>query len=258
MKKANTPVVLCFSGLDPTGGAGIQADIEAIAKNGCHATSVITANTVQDTHNVIRFETVNENLLLEQARAILEDMPVSAIKIGMIGSASLAVAIASILKQHPDIPVIFDPVLAAGGGSSLAQEDLIKSINELIIPLTHILTPNTSEALRLAADKDSASDAAASLNRMGADYVLLTGTHANTPLVVHKLFHNTQQLSRFEYNRLDNEFHGSGCTLAASLAAHIARSKDIIDACQMALDYTFESLQNAQSLGGGQRIPRRI
>ena len=114
---SSKPVVLCFSGLDPTGGAGIQADIEAINSQGCHAAAVITALTVQDTHNVHHFECVESQLILRQARAVLHDMNISAIKIGMLGSAAIADVIHCILREHPLIPVILDPVLAAGGGS---------------------------------------------------------------------------------------------------------------------------------------------
>lgn len=258
MKSLTPPVILCFSGLDPSGGAGIQADIEAISQHSCHAAPIITANTVQNTLNVIRFETVDEKLLREQAMTILNDMTVSAIKIGMIGSAQIAEAIYSVLLEKQDIPVIFDPVLAAGGGTSLAHDQLIDAINTLIIPHTHLLTPNTTEALQLTDINDSTSDAAKKLNIMGADYVLLTGTHSHTPTVIHDLYHQSKKLKSFEYKRLNNEYHGSGCTLASSLAAQITIQSDVIKSCQNALDYTFNSLLNAQPLGNGQLIPRRI
>jgi len=189
MKTSKPPVVLCFSGLDPTGGAGIQADIESIAKHGCHTAPVITANTVQDTHNVISFKTVDASLILKQARAVLKDMPVSAIKIGMLGSGETAEAIYTLFKQYPDIPVIMDPVLVAGGGSSLAQKNLIDAINTLILPHTTILTPNIPEASLLTNTKIQPETAAQLLNRMGAQYVLLTGTHAMAALWQQALLH---------------------------------------------------------------------
>ena len=114
-------IVLCFSGLDATGGAGIQADIEALGAQGCHAAPVVTALTVQDTRNVQSFESVDSHLIIQQARAVLEDMPVAAIKIGMVGSSATAEAIHSILRDYPDLPVIYDAVLAAGGGGQLAD-----------------------------------------------------------------------------------------------------------------------------------------
>lgn len=257
MKTSKPPVVLCFSGLDPTGGAGIQADIESIAKHGCHAAPVITANTVQDTHNVISFKTVDASLILKQARAVLKDMPVSAIKIGMLGSGETAEAIYTLFKQYPDIPVIMDPVLVAGGGSSLAQKNLIDAINTLILPHTTILTPNIPEASLLTNTKIQPETAAQLLNKMGAQYVLLTGTHASNPDVLHKLYYKTQLQKTFKYKRLKNEYHGSGCTLAASLAALIAHKMEPINACQNALDFVYKSLLHANALGGGQLIPNR-
>ena len=257
MKKKNSPIVLCFSGLDPTGGAGIQADIESIGKHGCHVAPIITANTIQDTHNVKSFEPVNPELILKQARTILKDMPVKAIKIGMIGSGATAEAIYTLIRQHQDIPVIYDPVLFAGGGSSLAKKNLIDAVNTLIIPNTHILTPNIIEALHLTSPKLSPENAAQHLNNMGAEYILITGTHAKIPDVIHKLYHKMKCIKTYKYKRLNNEYHGSGCTLAASLAALVAQEIEPINACQNALDFTFKSLLKAQALGKGQLIPDR-
>jgi len=257
MKTSKPPVVLCFSGLDPTGGAGIQADIEAIAKHGCHAAPIITANTVQDTKNVISFETVNATLILKQARTILKDMPVSAIKIGMLGSGEIAEAIYTLFRQYSDIPVILDPVLIAGGGSSLAKKDLIDAINTLIIPHTYILTPNIPEAQQLTNTKSQPEAAAKLLNKMGSKYVLLTGTHSKNPDVIHKFYFKSEIQKTFKYKRLKNEYHGSGCTLASSLAALIAQKMEPVNACQNALDFTYKSLKNANVLGGGQLIPNR-
>jgi len=257
VKKIKSPIVLCFSGLDPTGGAGIQADIEAIGKHGCHTAPVITANTIQDTYNVTEFVPVDASLILKQARTVLNDMPVSAIKIGMLGTGNIAEAIFTLLREHKNIPVIFDPVLFAGGGSSLAQKNLLDAINTLIIPCTHILTPNIPEALHLTNHKITPESAAQHLNNMGADYVLLTGTHATNPAVIHKLYHKMKCIHTYKYKRLEDEYHGSGCTLAASTAALVAQKIEPINACQNALDYTFKSLKNAQRLGGGQLIPKR-
>lgn len=257
MKKKNSPIVLCFSGLDPTGGAGIQADIEAIGQHGCHAAPIITANTIQDTHNVKSFEPVNAELILKQARTILKDMPVKVIKIGMIGSGSTAEAIYTLIRQHKDIPVIYDPVLFAGGGSSLAKRNLLDAVNALIIPNTYILTPNIPEALHLTNPKLAPENAAQHLNNIGAQHVLITGTHAKSPNVIHKLYHKMKCTNTYKYKRLNNEYHGSGCTLAASVAALVAQDIEPLNACQNALDFTYKSLKNAQALGNGQLIPNR-
>lgn len=257
MKPSKPPVVLCFSGLDPTGGAGIQADIESIAKHGCHAAPIITATTVQDTQNAISFQPIDASIILKQARTVLKDMNVSAIKIGMLGTGEIAEAIYTLFMQYSDIPVILDPVLVAGGGTSLVKKNLIDAINTLIIPHTYIVTPNIPEALQLTNSKKDPETSAQLLNKMGAQYVLLTGTHANNADVIHKLYQQTEVQKLYTYQRLKHEYHGSGCTLAASLAALIAQKVDPINACQNALDFTYRSLQKANALGGGQLIPNR-
>jgi hydroxymethylpyrimidine/phosphomethylpyrimidine kinase len=252
------PVVLCFSGLDPTGGAGIQADIEAINSHGCHTTPIITALTIQDTHNVQHFEIVSPQLLRKQAETVLNDMKVHAIKIGMLGSVSIADAVHCVLRTHPHIPVILDPILAAGGGSELADAHLIEAINKLILPYTLITTPNIPEALRLArVTQCSHQQCIHELAKTGVKYILLTGTHDDTHHVRHRLFRGEELMQEFHYDRLDNSYHGSGCTLAASLAALIAQGIDIVNATQNALDYSYHTLTHAHTLGGGQLIPNR-
>ena len=120
----DTPVVMCFSGHDPTGGAGIHADIETIGSLGAYATSVITTLTIQDTQDVQGYIPIDEATIAEQARAVLEDMPVAAFKIGMVGSAEAVEAIHAVLQDYPDVPVILDPVLCSGNGTELADREI--------------------------------------------------------------------------------------------------------------------------------------
>ena len=157
-REKSTPIVLALSGHDPTGGAGVQADIEAISAQGCYATSAITCLTVQDTSNVHRLEPVSADLLLAQASALLADLPVSVIKVGLIGNATNAAVIAGLLADWPRIPVVLDPVLSAGGGADLSGDRLIQVMCEQLLQLTTLLTPNRAEARRL-----SGVDAAAGL-----------------------------------------------------------------------------------------------
>ncbi len=250
--------VLCFSGFDPCGGAGIQADIEAIASHACHASGVVTALTVQNTCEVESFQPVSSTLIMQQARSVLEDMQVQAIKIGMLGSVEVAEAVHSVLVDYPQIPVIFDPVLASGGGASLAGERLTDVIKTMIVPLCKIITPNTLEAKQLAVHADNDNARAIELLDMGCEYVLLTGTHAASEDVVHKLFANNRCLQAYMYERLPQHYHGSGCTLAASVASLLAQGHEPISACHAALDYTYKTLQGAQALGMGQLIPQRF
>ena len=256
------PVVLCFSGLDATGGAGIQADIEAIAAQGSHAAPVVTALTVQDTCNVKSFETVNADIIIQQARAVLEDMPVKAIKIGMLGDASIAQAIHSVIKDYSDIPVIYDPVLTAGGGGELSSDSLLEAIKTLLLPLCYLLTPNLHELHRLAREADNDEAAAMELLSTGVEYVLVTGSHASSKDIHHHLYGNHRCLNSYNATRLEHEYHGSGCTLASAIAGLVAqgilKKHEIHQAIHRAQDYTFRSLQHAQQLGMGQLIPDRF
>lgn len=255
---ASIPVVLCFSGLDPTGGAGIQADIEAITSMGCHPAPVITAQTVQDTQQLMRFEASDPLLLIEQARAVLEDMPVQAFKLGMLGSTAIIEAIHSVLIDYPDIPVIFDPVLTAGAGGALVEEGAIDAMRSLLFPQTSVLTPNSIEARRLARGADSLGACAEALQELGCEFVLITGTHENTEDVINTLYGNHRELEQFHYARLPHSYHGSGCTLAASIAGLLAQGLEPFTAIHEAQTFTWESLRQAYRTGMGQWIPNRL
>lgn len=252
------PVVLCFSGLDPTGGAGIQADIEAITSMGCHPAPIITALTVQDTQSLKRFETCDPLLLIEQARAVLEDMPVQAFKLGMLGSSAIIEAIHSVLIDYPDIPVVFDPVLTAGAGGALIEDDAIDSLRSLLLPQTSVLTPNSIEARTLASTADNLSACAEALQDLGCEFVLITGTHELTEDVVNTLYGNHRELEQFHYARLPQQYHGSGCTLAASIAGLLAQGLEPFTAIHEAQTYTWETLRQAYRTGMGQWIPNRL
>lgn len=258
MVKSNKPVVLCFSGLDPSGGAGVVADIEAINSQGCTATAIITAATVQDSQDVMSFAPMPADLIVEQARAILEDMPVSAIKIGMVGSSEVAQAIHSVLHDYPDIKVIYDPVFSTEKDGALSTPDMVDAVRTLLLPLTSILTPNIFEVHQLAPGSDTPTAAAMGLLETDCDYILLTGTHGKTPDVQHALYSGHRELKRFHYERLPHKYHGSGCTLAASLAAMIALGYETENAVHQALDYTYQTLKHANRIGMGQHHPDRF
>jgi hydroxymethylpyrimidine/phosphomethylpyrimidine kinase len=252
------PVVLCFSGLDPTGGAGIQADIEAITSMGCHPAPVITALTVQDTQQFTRYESVDPLLLVEQARAILEDMPVQAFKLGMLGSSEIIQAIHSVLIDYPDIPVVVDPVLSAGAGGALIDDDAIESLCSLLLPQTSVLTPNSPEAKVLAPAADTLAACAEALQDMGCEFVLITGGHEAGDEVINTLYGNHRELEKFHYARLPHQYHGSGCTLAAGIAGLLAQGLEPFAAIHEAQTFTWEALRQAYRTGMGQWIPNRL
>src|ERR1700758_3025608 len=175
------PIVLAFAASDPSGGAGIQADILTLCSMGCHPLSVLTAITVQDTLGVEGVQPLDAEWVADQARCLLEDMPVDAFKIGVLGSVENIAAIAEIVSDYPDVPLVLDPVLASGRGDEFATEEMIDAIRELLLPHTTIVTPNSMEARRLANVDDDAdaslAQCAERLIAMGAVNVLITGTH---------------------------------------------------------------------------------
>ncbi|WP_367156072.1 hydroxymethylpyrimidine/phosphomethylpyrimidine kinase [Methylomonas sp. HYX-M1] len=251
------PVVLCFSGHDPCGGAGVQADIEAIVSHRCHAVSVITALTEQDTGNVKRLFPQSAEHLLAQARTLLADVTVSAIKIGLLGSAGIAEAVGEILQECPGVPVVLDPVLAAGGGMDLSERRLIETVLNRLLPLTTIVTPNSPEARKLAG-LDDLPACGTFLQDKGANYVLITGTHENSEQVDNLLFMPDGLREVFHWQRLPHHYHGSGCTLAAAIAALLAQGLDVFNAVLEAQDFVWQSLENAYRTGHGQHNPDRL
>lgn len=252
------PVVVVFAGHDPTGGAGIQADSEAIASLGCHAATVVTALTVQDTHNVVSFESIRPALLAAQAKTLLGDITPAAFKIGMIGSAENARTIAAILEKYRTVPVVLDPVLTAGGGSALADAALRRALLDELFPLATLVTPNGPEARALAPAADTLAACAQELLAAGCRHVLISGGHEAGPEVVSRLYGGHTALARHAWPRLPGEFHGSGCTLASAIAALLAQGADIASAVDEALAYTWHALGNAQTPGHGQAIPDRF
>lgn len=251
------PVVLSFSGHDPSGGAGVQADIETLVSHQCYAASVITALTEQDTRNVKKLIPQNPENIISQASTLLNDLQVNAFKIGLIGHHETAIAIHSILIQYPHIPVILDPVLAAGGGTELSNDRLIATIINLLLPCTTVLTPNSEEARKLAGF-DELNECGLALLEKGCNCVLITGTHETTPAVSNRLFHDHRCRETFTWDRLPASYHGSGCTLAASIAALIAHGLEPLQAVTEAQEYTWNSLNSAFKPGKGQHIPNRF
>ena len=257
------PLVLVFAASDPSSGAGIQADMLALCSLGCHPLTAITALTVQDTVGVQSVHPVSAELLEQQARAVLEDMPVVAFKIGLLGSIENVLAVAEIIADYPDIPVIFDPVLASGRGDELSGEEIISAMREMLLPQTTLLTPNAPEARRLAeSDEDDGEPSieicAQRLIEMGAQYVLITGTHENTPQVTNILFGAEGEIRRDTWERLPGSYHGSGCTLASAISGCIAGGASVEDAVRDAQDYTWQTLANGFRAGMGQFIPDRF
>lgn len=253
------PIVLAIAASDPTGGAGLQADVLTLAAFGCHPVSVLTAITAQDTHGVEAVMPLDAGWVSRQAAVLLGDVRIAAIKLGVLGSAANAAAVAAVLDAQPGVPVVLDPVLASGRGDALADEALIAVLRSQLLPRVTVLTPNLPEARRLAGDAAAGREACArALLELGCRNVLVTGTHDDTAEVVNTLFAPEGVLREDRWPRLPGEFHGSGCTLASALAALLALGRPLPDAARAAQDFTWQALTGGFAVGGGQAIPDRF
>lgn len=255
---------MSFAASDPTCGAGLQADLLTVAALGCHPVTVATALTVQDTAGVEDLLSFDGAWVADQARALLEDMPVAAFKLGLLGNVEVIATVAEILSDYPETPVVFDPVLASGRGDAFADEDAVAAMIELLLPLTDLLTPNSLEVRRLAqelggsADVPGLSECARRLIGAGAAHVLVTGTHEQGLRVVNTLYGSHGPIRSDTWERLPGSYHGSGCTLASAIAAQLAWGQPLPEAVRAGQHYTWHSLAAGFRPGMGQFIPQRL
>ena len=266
MTAAARPCVLVFAGLDPSGGAGIAADLQAVAAQGAHALTVATALTVQDNDRVYGVQPVDPGMLLRQAQALIDKMDIGAVKIGITGSAANARAIAELITRlrarQPELPVVLDPVLASGHGDLLSRDDAALALAPLL-PLTTVLTPNGPEAQALSDATRPAAQAQA-LRALGCRHVLITGGHDDGDDVVNRWFGpgagtdaSSPGQRDWHWSRLDGTFHGSGCTLASAIAGQLATGLPTAVALEQAQHYVYVALRDAYTVASGQRIPLR-
>jgi hydroxymethylpyrimidine/phosphomethylpyrimidine kinase len=238
------PSVLVLAGLDPSGGAGIAADILAIAAQGAHALPVVTALTVQDNNRVREVQPVDAPLLERQVRA-LANIDIAAVKIGIPGSVSNAHAIVRIVTRlraaRPALPVVLDPVLSSGAGDALARGDARGALLPLLA-LATVLVPNLPEAAQLAG--------------VAVPHLIVTGGHADGDTIVNT-WYSQGESRQWRWPRLAGQFHGSGCTLAAAIAARLALGEAPLEAFEHAQSYCYAALAQSFAIAPGQRIPRR-
>lgn len=258
------PCVLVFAGHDPSGGAGIQADAEAIAAQGAHALTVVTALTVQDNNRVYAVNPVESSTVRAQAMALIENIPIAAVKVGIVGSKENALVIAemisALLMKQPLLSVIVDPVLGSGHGNALNKDDPVVSLSPLL-KLATIVTPNLPEIARLIPHMSTLSEQASALLKHRCTDVLIKGGHGTEIDVqnVHfNLDENKIQQQTWSWPRFEGEYHGSGCTLASALAGQIAIGNSLQGALHCAQEYTQSSLLMAYAIANGQFIPNRI
>ena len=257
MTKARTkPACLVFAGHDPSGGAGIQADIETLAALGCIALPVITCLTTQNTKTFIRHRSQAPTDVSEQATLVVRDMTVSACKIGAIGSAKVLDAIHTILSDL-SVPVVLDPVLFASVGHVFNNAKTRTKIGEQLVPLATVITPNRKEALCLTCT-DNPEAAAQKLLDMGCQTVLITDVDESLKMITDHVFYCDGMERRYTTPRLPGDYHGSGCTLSAAIAAELATGRTVQNAITAARDFTYACLEHSLQLGQGSRHPNRM
>ena len=242
------PVVLCFSGLDPSGGAGLQADIEAIGQTGAHAAIACTAITVQSSQQVIGFEACAASLVRDQATVVLNDLPVTVIKSGMLGTTDNIAMLTSLFAEQviaASTPFVLDPVLVANSGGSLGDEQTLVAAFRKLLPYATLITPNTHELRALSAEQDL---------HIGAQKLCAQGTHAVLVKTSHDfdsgdieqyLYVEGEMVHKSTLPRLDGEFHGSGCSLASFIAGRLAMGDALIDAVKAADSWITKTLRAA-------------
>lgn len=251
------PITLCIGGHDPSGGAGVQADIETVMALGGRAMSLITSLTAQDTQNIQATRPVDADFLRDQLALLRADVPIDAIKIGLIADAPVMTVIHELITDFNG-PVVIDPVLAAGGGFDLDQNtDLASRIREELLPHTTLLTPNRREARRLTGVEDPEASARLLLDT-GAQAVLLTGAdEAETDRVTNILLQRDGSSTPYHWPLLPHTYHGSGCTLAAACAAGLAAGLPLGDAVERAQSFTWQALRHGERVSDGQWLPWR-
>ena len=253
------PPVLAIGGHDPSGGAGIIADSQALLALGAWPLTLITCLTAQNTQYIKQITYQPITALQQQLEALLADFQLAAIKLGVLGSLEVQLLVAKLLKRYPHLPIIVDPVLASTSGTSFSDEALITHLKEEILPYCTIITPNLLELEQLVPGKGSIEFKAQQLLKLGCKAVLVTGTHNQTHTVKNLLFTaSTHEPTVNRWQRLEGEFHGSGCTLASALAALLARGEALAQASVKAQDYTWQSLEKALNLTEGQFLPLRM
>ncbi len=219
------PTVLSIAGSDSGGGAGIQADLKAFAACGVYGTTAITAITAQNTVGVSAVEAISPATIVAQVRAVVEDIGVDAVKVGMLGTAETVAAVVAALDLVGDAPVVVDPVMVAESGAVLLDDEARTVLIERLLPLATVVTPNIPEARALAGagERESQEDLAREVLALGSASIVVTGGHSER---VVDLFFDGAEVAAIEGERHpDGVSHGSGCTHSSALAAFLARGE---------------------------------
>jgi len=253
MARLEADSVLLFSGLDPSGAAGVSADIETINQFGVTPLPIITTLTAQNTQRVLSLEPIKSSLLELQFKLIDEDIIFNTVKIGLLGSSYQVKVISKLLRDRRGVNIILDPIISSSTEHILSSIEMIDAMKKELIPLCLILTPNLAELNALAPGLNEES----AISSLNCPWVLLTTSDSSEIQVEHRLYHDSNLIRKFTYKKLAGQYHGSGCTLSSAIAALVALDVPVEDACEKALDYTYQSLLSAKKVGKMQYHPNR-
>jgi hydroxymethylpyrimidine/phosphomethylpyrimidine kinase len=260
VQNQTSPLILTFGASDPVAATGIQADLAAFAAMGCHGLSVITSILIGDTTHVEDMQVIDADWVVDQARVVLEDMPVAAFKVGVVGSIESVSAIAEIVSDYPDIPLILDPFISSIPDQGPDSEDMLIAMRELLIPQTTVMVLSAVELSRLAETwREPSSDDTLTLDAMrvielGCEYLFVTGTPCDIHDVANTLFNESGVVRHDNWQRISGAFSGAGTTLSSTIAALLANGLDVPEAAFEAQEFTIASIANAQRLGMGKLV----
>ena len=255
MQKTMPLTVVVVGGMDPSGGAGLCADIQTLSALGCHAAPVVTAVTVQDTATVKNYQVLGADLIRQQLQVVLDDLSPAVIKTGMLANAEVITVIAELLREYPAIKLVVDPVMRSNYNNSLSEDSLVSAMKALLLPIATLITPNLPEAEILSGIQKDADQCATQLADVDC---FITGTHADSGPVINRYYQRGRKQCEWKWERLPFDYHGSGCTLASAIAAGIAQGMVMEQALQQAQQFVMESLHTGFKPGHGQYLPNRL
>ncbi len=257
MTRTNIPCVVSIAGTDPSGGAGIQADLKAISATGSYAASIITALVAQNTQGVRAIYPIPTDFVQQQIDAVFDDLDIKAVKIGMLFEAAMIEQIASALETLKPPHIVFDPVMVAKDGSVLLDLSTIAFLKQRFLPLTHLITPNRFEAEQLLGTPintlDDMVEAARALSLEYKLHVLLKGGHFDGEESADLLYnHQTHEVRWYRAPRINTKnTHGTGCSLSSAIASYLAQGLALEEACDAAKEYITQAILSGRDLGVG-------
>ncbi|HEX2107087.1 MAG TPA: bifunctional hydroxymethylpyrimidine kinase/phosphomethylpyrimidine kinase, partial [Nitrososphaera sp.] len=247
---------LSIAGSDSGAGAGIQADLKMFSALGVYGCTAITAITAQNTKHVATIFEISPSIVEQQIRSVVTDMRPNAIKIGMVYSTAIIEAVYRSVKKTSRIPIVLDPILAAGTGAKLLRTDAYRSFVSKLIPLSTLITPNRMESEKLAGSmiktENDAIEAAKKIRKLGAENVIIKGGHLGSAQVTDLLLDTKGNITKFTNPRVQvKEIHGSGCNFSSAVTAYLAKGIILSDACKMANEYVHSAIKNSVKIGKG-------